>query len=267
MALFQEKMNMKTLIIIIALAMARILYADPVTVVADEGTLMGKVNQLVEALVIKYPYPRDNPVMVEMVRTSAEFVQLKNLCMVNWRSILDNLDAVTSEDAGKSMLIVAFEEGLDASDYTTVLERLSDNFQKKQISVSLMKTALTPLGRMQLFLVYNYRNARVQALLKNLKPYVGDDAYVQRQVTEILSGKRKRENDIYNKDHKLSVQPVLLGPPISYWHDPLIDECARLRMDVVDIWYMYPLPMLGIVIIIFGLPIGAVLARRHFKNK
>ena len=191
---------MKCIIAIISLV-ASTLCTDLV-IAADGGTLMNEVNQLVETLVIKYPNPRNDSVMVELVRTSDEFVRLESLCKENWRSILDNLNSVIGEDAGKSMLITAFEEGLGANDYMAVLEHLSDKFQTKQISASLMKTALTPLGRMQTFLVYNHRTVRVQALLKNLRPYFDGDRMTQARITNILSGKVKRGHDEFRKAHK-----------------------------------------------------------------
>ena len=192
---------MKALVTIISIATG-ILYADPIATIPDGGTLVDEANQLVETLIVKHPNPRNDSVMVEIVRTSAEFIQLGNLCKANWDSVLDNLDAVISGDTGKSMIITVFEERLDADDYMTVLEYLSDRFQKGQISISLMKAALSPLGRMQSFLPYNYRNTRVRELLNNLKPYFRDDADTQSWITGVLSGEQKKWQDGYRKAHK-----------------------------------------------------------------
>ena len=192
---------MKALVTIISMATG-VLYATPIATITDGDTLVDEVNQLVETLVVKYPNPRNDSVMVEIVRTSAEFIQLGNLCKASWDSILDNLDAVTSGDTGRAMVITAFEERLDVDDYMAVLECLSDRLQKGQVSISLMKMALSPLGRMQSFLPYNYRNTRVRELLNNLKPCFRDDADTQSWITGVLSGEQKRWQDGYRKAHK-----------------------------------------------------------------
>ena len=171
------------------------------TMIAETGAIMNEINQLVQTLVINHPTPRENAVMVENVRTSADFVRLKELCKTHWIIILDHLDTVVGEDAGKSMLLSTFDE-LEANSYMTVLERLADKFKKNQISASVMHTVLYPTGRMRMFLVDNYRHPRIQTLLTDLRPCFEGDTQTQGSIDRLLSGERKKMLDRYRADHR-----------------------------------------------------------------
>ncbi len=176
---------------------------------------MTEINQHVQALLNSSILKIDSALREEALAAAPDYVQLKNLCQVNWSSIIDNFSAVQGGDAGKSMVISAFE-GLDAGSYMTALERLAEKFRLSQISKPVMVSALRSSGRMQAFLADNYQQARVQALLNDLKPRFAGDAATQTAITDILSGQTKTDTDDIRKAYGNSAEgniPKVLLPP------------------------------------------------------
>jgi len=180
---FMKKLLLFTLVAVIILSTKSQTFA--------EGVPMNEINQLVKTLLAKHPYPPNDAIMEDALVTSPEFVSLEKLCKAHWSLALDHFDSIPGDDAGKSMLIAAFQV-LDAKNYMTALERLANKFRKKQISKSVINSALRPIptGRMQVFLVDNYKHPRVQALLKSLRPLFEGDAR-QAWIDKVLSGEAK----------------------------------------------------------------------------
>jgi hypothetical protein len=179
-----------------------------------EDKTVNEVDRLVQTLCVKFPDPIESSVVVEIVRRSAEFVQLRQVCRTEWESLLADLDAAAAGDADKFMLISAFEEELDADDYMTVLERLTDKYGRHQISTTVMtQSVFSPLGRMQAFYVDNYKHPRVRALLRKWKSLFADDPEIQTWGEDTLSGEEKEELDDYRKAHEGSmvIPQVLLS--------------------------------------------------------
>ena len=174
-----------------------------------ESTPMHKINQLVETLLAKYPYPPNDAIQASIIFRSDEFISLEKLSKTHWSLALDHLDSIPGGDAGKSILISVFQV-LDAENYMTVLERLADKFRKRQISVSVMKAALYPRGRMQAFLVDNYQNTRIQAFLKGLKPYLEGETWID----DVLSGEEKAGWDDYREMYDEENIPIVLLQPL-----------------------------------------------------
>ncbi len=176
---------------------------------------MNEINPLVQTLITQNSKPAETALEEQSIAASPQFVQLKGLCQTHWGSILDNLGSVVGGDAGKSMLIAAFE-GLDAGSYMAALERLAEQFRQNQISKPVMVSALRSTGRMQAFLADNYQHARVQALLNDLNPRFAGDAATQAAITAILSGEAKTDTDNFREAHQDSsegnIPRVLLVP-------------------------------------------------------
>ena len=169
--------------------MARLLYAEPVATTGDAP--MDEVNQLLQVLVAKHPWPPNDAIMEEIFFKSTEFIQLKELCAPHWDSISDNLDSIVGGDAGKSILLVAFED-LEAESYITVLERMADKFHANQINKPVIRNMISMYGRKAHFLMDNSRHPRVRTLLKSLAPSLEGEAVYGEVIADMLSGQSKR---------------------------------------------------------------------------
>ncbi len=173
---------------------------------------MSEINQLIPALQAMNALEPETALQEREITDSTEFAELENLCQANWSAILDNFDSILDGDNGKLIVIDGFE-ALTAQNYMTALETLGDMFRQNTISQEVMSGALRPSGRMQAFFVDNYQNARVQALLNDLKPRLTEYPEVQTFLGDVLSGTAKTEIDAFREAHQESAEgniPIVL---------------------------------------------------------
>lgn len=196
-------------------AVALFIYLAAILPLYSQTSPMNQINQLVPGLAAKNAMLPENAVEAHSIKTSTTFIQLKTLCSANWSAVLDDFDSIVLGDDGKAVVLSAFED-LSAEDYMTALERIAEKYGLNQTTKKVLMSMIRPEGRMQAFLSDNYQHTRVQTLLNDLKIRLASDTEQASFVSDLLSGKIKREFDDFRAAHQDTsegnIPQVLLQP-------------------------------------------------------
>lgn len=128
----------------------------------------------------------------------------------NWRSVLDDLDAIAATERQKSVLMRA-GESLDPEDYLELLRRVRDLRVASRISSRVFDDAIIAGEYKEGFLAFNYQRLEVREFVESLRPLRPPER--QEGLDNILSGKAKeRIERRWAAERTGEVGPSLLLP-------------------------------------------------------
>jgi hypothetical protein len=108
-----------------------------------------------------------------------------------WQIALEHFDEIATNPNQKQILLYSFE-GLSPDEYLNAVDRMTAMTQEGRLASKHLQAAISPIGALRGFFVFNYQHPRVRSVLLSVKSVLPAEAPTRSLIDDILSGERKR---------------------------------------------------------------------------